>query len=166
VNFTAIVPAGWPSTCPGDPNACSIGLRVDYCKSSILFSGDATIAEEGVWDLQGDVTLLQVAHHGSDTSTGSDFLQRAQPKYAVISAGKPGEGTNATYCHPSAGVVTNLTTALGGAGSRTMRAFDSTQTCTTSTTTNWLDVPASDRLWLTARDGDVVLKTIGDGTFE
>jgi hypothetical protein len=28
-----------------------------------------------------------------------------------------------------------------------------------------VDEPASDRLWVTARDGDVVLTTTGDGEF-
>jgi hypothetical protein len=27
----------------------------------------------------------------------------------------------------------------------------------------WVDEPASDKLWMTARDGDVVLSTTGDG---
>jgi hypothetical protein len=29
----------------------------------------------------------------------------------------------------------------------------------------WVDEPASDKLWVTARDGDVVLTTTGNGTF-
>ena len=41
VTLTPIVPAAWPSACAGDPNACSIALRIDYCKSSVLFTGDA-----------------------------------------------------------------------------------------------------------------------------
>jgi hypothetical protein len=159
-----VVPTAWPSTCPNDQNACSIGLRVDYCKSSLLITGDAPIAEEAVYDPCGEVTLLQVGHHGSDTSTGKAFLQRIKPSYAVISAGKPGEGTNDTYCHPSSTTVQDLTAALGGSGAKTVRAFDAKATCTSGATA-WLDVPASDRLWVTARDGDVALTTTGDGTF-
>jgi competence protein ComEC len=165
LKLTAIAPTRWPSSCPGDPNACSIALRVDYCKSSILFTGDATTDEENAWDTQGQVTLLQVAHHGSETSTGTAFLQQAKPSYAVISAGKPGEGTNAGFCHPRSVVVDNLTAAMGGAGAQTIRAFDGTTSCSGGTGPGWIDVPASDHLWLTARDGDVTLTTIGDGTF-
>jgi competence protein ComEC len=153
LKLTAIVPTAWPSACPSDPNACSIGLRVDYYTSSVLITGDAPIVEEAAYDPHGDVTLLQVGHHGSDTSTGAAFLQRIKPAYAVISAGKPGEGTNDTYCHPSSTTVQDLTAAMGGAGGKTVRAFDANATCTSGATA-WLDVPASDRLWVTARDGD------------
>jgi hypothetical protein len=30
---------------------------------------------------------------------------------------------------------------------------------------DWIDVPTSDRLWATDREGDVVLATAGDGVF-
>ncbi|MBX3232956.1 MAG: MBL fold metallo-hydrolase [Labilithrix sp.] len=165
VRFTPILPSKWTAGCPRDPNECSIGLRVDYCKSSLLFTGDAPVEEEDAWDLRGEVTLLQVGHHGSETSTGPSFLERARPKYAVISAAKQNEGTNDGYCHPSAAVVEELTAAMGGPGAKTVRAFDATNTCVRGGTDNWRDVPASDSLWVTARDGDVVLRTIGDGTF-
>jgi competence protein ComEC len=164
LKFTPIVPSSWPSSCLSDQNACSIALRVDYCKSSVLFLGDTPILEEGIDDPRGAVTLLQVGHHGSVTSTGSAFLERVKPKYAVISAGKPDEGTNQTYCHPSSMTVQDLTAALGGPGAKTMRAYDASAVCKSGSTA-WLDVPANDRLWLTARDGDIALTTIGDGTF-
>lgn len=32
-------------------------------------------------------TLLKVGHHGSDTSSTPEFIQRVKPKYAVISCG-------------------------------------------------------------------------------
>jgi competence protein ComEC len=165
LRFTAIVPNQWTSGCSSDPNACSIALRVDYCKSSLLFTGDATTDEEEAWELEQQVTVLQVGHHGSKTSTGIGFLQRANPTYAVISAAKPGEGTNSGYCHPSSSTIENLTTAMGGAGAKTIRAFDVDASCIGVGDANWLDVPASDRLWLTARDGDVTLTTTGDGMF-
>ena len=97
-------PSGHP-TRASDPNACSIALRIDYCKSSALFTGDAPREEEEVLDTRGKVTVLQVGHHGSKTSTGDAFLQQTRPKYAVISAAKPSEGTNDGYCHPRAVVV-------------------------------------------------------------
>jgi hypothetical protein len=47
-----------------------------------------------------------------------------------------------------------------------IHAFPSSAGCSASTAgAQWVDEPASDRLWVTARDGDVVLTTIGNGTF-
>ncbi|MDQ3224815.1 MAG: MBL fold metallo-hydrolase [Gemmatimonadota bacterium] len=41
VSLAAVVPAEWPEDCSREPNECSIGLRIDYCASSVLFTGDA-----------------------------------------------------------------------------------------------------------------------------
>jgi competence protein ComEC len=164
VTLTPIVPDAWPSSCGRNANDCSVGLRIDYCESSILFVGDAERHAEAALDPGGPVTLLQVGHHGSDTSSSAAFLARTRPKYAVISSAKPGVGTNRTYCHPRRGAVERLTAALGGAGSSTLRAFDGAS-CRAATDADWRDVPASDRLWATARDGDVALTTRGDGEF-
>jgi competence protein ComEC len=164
VSMAAIVPRAWPSSCASDPNDCSIGLRIDFCSSSVLFTGDAEHGEEPMFDPGGPVTLLQVAHHGSDTSTTPGFLTKARPKYAVISAGKPGQGTNRDYCHPRAIVVERLSHLLGSANSQTLEAFDG-ERCDRAIPDDWVSVATSDRLWATERDGDVVLATGGDGTF-
>ncbi len=129
-----------------------------------MFTGDAEHDEEAALDPHGRVTLLQVAHHGSETSTTPGFLARTHPSYAVISAGKPGEGMNAAYCHPRAIIVKRLTALTGGPGTKTLRAFDG-DGCKGSQPSDWVDVPVSDRLWATERDADVVLATTGDGTF-
>jgi competence protein ComEC len=47
---------------------------------------------------------------------------------------------------------------------RTIRAFDGDR-CANATPADWIDVPASDHLWATERDGDVVLSTTGGGVF-
>jgi len=170
VKLTPIVPSPWPAACSSDPNACSIGLRIDYCKSSVLFTGDASSDEEAMLDTKGEVTLLQVGHHGAETSTSAAFVAKAKPKYAVISSGKPNEGTNDGYCHPRTVTVRRLTEAMGGPGSRTVKAFEGTcakvEAKAEAKAANWIDVPATDRLWATARDGDVMLRTAGDGVFE
>jgi competence protein ComEC len=165
LHLTAIVPSSWPSDCEADRNQCSILLRIDYRLSSVLFEGDAEFEEEGILDPHGPATLLQVGHHGSDTSSSAAFIAQVQPKYAVISSGKPFEGMNTTYCHPRASTVSSLTHALGGAGASTITAFNASVSCTSATSADWIHVPASDHLWATARDGDVVLTTSGDGTF-
>jgi competence protein ComEC len=164
VTITPILPPRWPASCAHDANECSIALRIDFGSSSVLFTGDAEHAEEATLDPHGPVTLLQVGHHGSDTSTTPGFLSRVKPKYAVISAGKPGEGVNREYCHPRAPIVRRLTRVIGGNVSRTVLAFDGLR-CDRATAADWIPVPASEKLWVTSRDGDIVLTTAGDGAF-
>jgi competence protein ComEC len=164
VTITPILPSKWPASCAHDANECSIALRIDYRSSSVLFTGDAEHAEEVTLDPHGPVTLLQVAHHGSDTSTTPRFLAKARPTYAVISAGRPGEGLNREYCHPRAPIVERLTKRLAGKASKTVLAFDGLR-CDRAVPSDWIAVPASENLWVTARDGDVVLTTTGDGAF-
>ena len=67
--------------------------------------------------------------------------------------------------HPRASTVQSLTQVLGGPGAKPINAFDAKVSCKQGTEANWIDVPASDHLWATQRDGDVVLSTTGDGTF-
>ena len=165
VALTPVLPAAWPGSCAEDANDCSIALRVDYCASSVLFTGDAEHEEERVLDPGGAVTLLQVAHHGSATSSSPAFLARARPRYAVISAGQPGEGKNHDYCHPRALVVRRLSRVLGGSSVKDLTSFDGDR-CDRAAPADWVPVAASDRLWATSRDGDVVLRTTGDGAFE
>jgi competence protein ComEC len=186
LKLTPVVPSSWPHSCAHDPNECSIALRIDFCSSSVFFAGDAEHDEEAMLDPLGRVTLLQVAHHGSETSTTPGFLAKARPRYAVISAGKPGEGRNRSYCHPRALIVQRLTRVLDlSRGERktldvshgerktldvshgerkTLDAFDG-ERCDGASASDWAAVPASDGLWATERDGDVVLTTTGDRVF-
>ena len=78
---------------------CQYRLSIRQCVS-ILCTGDAEALEEADLTISTPVRLLQVGHHGTKTSSSPAFLDRAKPKYAVISAGLAGEGTNRTYCHP------------------------------------------------------------------
>ena len=165
VHARAVVPHAWPKACARDANECSIGLRIDFGASSVLFTGDAEHEEEAMLDPLGPVTLLQVAHHGSETSTSPAFLSRVKPRYAVISAGKPGDGMNRDYCHPRALVVNRLSRVLGGAEGRGLESFDGAR-CDRATAADWVTVPSSEHLWATGRDGDVVLVTHGDGVYE
>ena len=87
-------------------NDKSIVVRIDYGETSFLFTGDAERTSEfmmvdaGV-DLKADV--LKVGHHGSATSTEREFLEKVQPKYAVISCGKDNK-----YGHPRPEVLKRL----------------------------------------------------------
>ena len=167
IRLEAVIPDEWPvSNCDNDPNDCSIGLKVTYCESSMLFTGDAEEHAEKEWPTS-DINLLQVGHHGSDTSSTQEFIDAVAPEYAVISSGKRDEGTNRTYCHPIKSTVDRLAAATDGAGSRTVEVYDaSVNRCKYQTPGDWKDVTISDRLWITSFDGEVTLGTRGDGTFE
>ena len=47
--------------------------------------------------------FLKVGHHGSNTSTGKELLEKVRPKYAIISAGKKNR-----YGHPTQETLTKL----------------------------------------------------------
>lgn len=84
-----------------DLNDTSIVLKMIYGTNKFLFTGDATTKVEKQIinkDLSSD--LLKVGHHGSYYSTSQDFLNKVNPKYAVISVGK-----NNTYNHPTQSVL-------------------------------------------------------------
>lgn len=164
LKLTPVVPDAWPVACDEAKgvNNCSIGLRVDYCETSILFTGDAEHEAERVLPI-APVTLLQVGHHGSRTSSTSSFLEAVSPSYAVISSGGKNEGTNATYCHPVLETIERLNLALGP-GEASLWAFAG-GSCKKQRPSDWREVKTSQNLFVTARDGHITLETNGDGTF-
>ena len=89
-----------------EANNNSLVVQLAYGKNRFLFMGDAEEkAEEDIikenYDLECDV--LKVGHHGSYTATGDNFLTKADPAYAVISAGKDN-----SYGHPHAATLAKL----------------------------------------------------------
>jgi competence protein ComEC len=71
-------------------NNNSLVLRLNYNEVSFLFAADIGLEAERVLIAQRanlKSTALKVAHHGSKTSTSSEFLSVANPKVAAISAG-------------------------------------------------------------------------------
>ena len=89
------------STAYTETNNYSVVIRAEYGETSVMFTGDAEIDSEDEmierYRLTGklDCDILKAGHHGSDTSSGQDFLNAVSPTYAVISVG---EGN--TYDHP------------------------------------------------------------------
>ena len=82
-----------------DANNYSCTIKVSYKDSTYIFTGDIEkLSEDEIlaknYDISADV--LKVAHHGSNTSTSQDFLNRVSPKIAVISC-----GAYNTYGHPN-----------------------------------------------------------------
>lgn len=84
-------------------NNTSIIAKLVFNQDSFLFTGDAyksvenKLLKEGM-DLQSDV--LKIGHHGSNTSTGEEFLREVLPEIAVISVGKEN-----AYGHPHPEVI-------------------------------------------------------------
>jgi competence protein ComEC len=81
-------------------NNHSAVLKLTYGETSFLFQGDAE--EESERDiLKGNVSdklkadVLKVGHHGSASSTSTEYLAKVNPNYAVIMVGKGND-----YGHP------------------------------------------------------------------
>lgn len=87
-------------------NNTSIVGKLIFGRTSFLLTGDA---EMEVWDelisrgvdLKADV--LKIAHHGSKNATSKNFLEKVQPKFAIISVGE-----NNSFGHPSRIILNHL----------------------------------------------------------
>ncbi len=90
-------------------NDDSLVLRVQFGRSSVLLEGDAEAPSERRM-LDGGriapVTLLKVGHHGSRTSTTSEFFAALAPRFAVVSVGKGNR-----FGHPRAEVISRFADA-------------------------------------------------------
>lgn len=89
-----------------DINNYSIAIKLKFGNNSFIFMGDAEDISEGEilakqLDLEADV--LKVGHHGSSSSTTQAFLNKVNPKYAVISVGKGND-----YGHPHKSTMDRL----------------------------------------------------------
>ncbi len=90
-----------------DTNDSSIVFRLDYGDNSFLFTGDATIPPQQALiydpDLDIDVDVLKVPHHGASTAYIKGFYDEVSPEYAVISCGRDNQ-----YDHPRQEVLDDL----------------------------------------------------------
>lgn len=87
-----------------DINDSSIVLKLRHGNNTFLLTGDATSNVEKTLlneDLKSDV--LKIAHHGSDYSTTDEFLNKVDPKYAVVSV-----GSKNSYGHPASSTLKKL----------------------------------------------------------
>lgn len=81
-----------PGELPADENEQSLVLRLSHPGGALLLAGDAgEEAEQAMLSARAPEQLrslaLKVGHHGSDTSSGKDFLAALRPALAVISVG-------------------------------------------------------------------------------
>jgi competence protein ComEC len=80
-------------------NNTSIIAKLVFGQNSFLFTGDIYKSIEkkllGLVKQQLDSDILKVAHHGSKTSSDSEFIKKVSPEFAVIQCGKDN-----SYGHP------------------------------------------------------------------
>ena len=96
-----------PLPLTGDQNRNSAVLHASCGQVDLLLAGDATTDSESSMIGAGvlsAVEILKVGHHGSNTSTGADFLAVVAPEEAVISVG-------VGYGHPDDEMLARLTDA-------------------------------------------------------
>jgi len=90
----------------GSANENSVVLQFSFKRFTALLTGDLEKSGELAVlsqpiNLHGQ--LLKVGHHGSRFGTSDDFLNRAQPRWAVVSVGR-----NNSFGHPSPQVLARL----------------------------------------------------------
>ena len=72
-------------------NNNSVVMRLEYGNESFVFTGDAEKEAENDIIKNGfnlNASVLKVGHHGSNTSTTKNFLEKVNPKVSIISVGK------------------------------------------------------------------------------
>lgn len=88
-------------------NNCSIVTRFYYNGHGVLLTGDIEAVVENamtkIFKSGLDSTYLKVSHHGSKSSSSAKFLERVQPRVAVISVGRDND-----YGHPHKEVLDRL----------------------------------------------------------
>ncbi len=84
-------------------NNYSVVTELTHGNNRFLFPGDAESESEAEMLRNGvleDIDVLKAGHHGSQTSSGGDFLETVRPEYAVVSC-----GAGNSYNHPSGKVM-------------------------------------------------------------
>jgi competence protein ComEC len=103
-DFTITLLGAFPD--PTNENNRSVFAMAEIDGIKFLFTGDAEIGAEALLlnqRLNLDCDVLKVAHHGSESSTHTEFLDATTPDYAVISVGE-----NNDYGHPNTSTIYSL----------------------------------------------------------
>lgn len=104
VRLTVLHPPENAKVDGSEANDASVVLLVAWREFEALLTGDAyTNVERAIMERVGDVDVLKVGHHGSETSTDPDFLATIRPELAVISVGRRNR-----YGHPAPVVLHRL----------------------------------------------------------
>ena len=85
-------------------------IYTEFNNYKFLLMGDASIkTEENIlkkYNLE-KIDVLKVGHHGSNTSSSKEFINKINPKYSIISVGQ-----NNRYGHPNKEVLENLNNSI------------------------------------------------------
>ena len=81
-------------------NNYSAVLKLTYLDNTFLFMGDAETLSEDEITYYVDAEVIKVGHHGSDSSSGIEFVRKVSPEYAIIMVG---EGNS--YNHPYQSII-------------------------------------------------------------
>ncbi len=136
---------------PADENTMGIAMTLSYKGFRMLLEADLTGGggeppydtpdiETLLAPLVGDIDVLKVAHHGSNTGTNQTFLDATTPEVAIISVG---DGND--YFHPHESVIERLIES-GAVVYQTERG--------------WLDLEGP-----IVANGDVTIEVDGDGGY-
>jgi competence protein ComEC len=119
VRFIILPPDPTTDPCPTRENDNSVLVRLEYGQFSMLFTGDAEIAERG-WLVtnhaaQLDADVLKASHHGGNNGvldaagSATAWLNAVTPRVVVISA-----GVHRNHRHPMPNAVTAYVLATDG----------------------------------------------------
>ncbi len=84
-------------------NNLSLVIKAYYGGRSILFTGDIEKEVEEKLDERIKSDILKVPHHGANTSSTAEFIDKVKPKIALI-----GVAENNTYGHPNKSVIDRI----------------------------------------------------------
>lgn len=88
-------------------NNASVGIRITYGSSTLLFTGDAEIEQEHRILAAGqniEAGVYQAGHHGSKTSNTPPLLYAVKPEIVVVQSGRDNR-----YKHPHNETLDNFT---------------------------------------------------------
>ena len=77
-----------PSGDDDNLNNISLVLYFTVGKRSFLFMGDMEDKEKDIINYNIKVDYLKIGHHGSKTSSSSEFVRAVSPEYAIVSVGE------------------------------------------------------------------------------
>ena len=146
-----------------DLNNHSLVIRIDFGKSSFIFTGDlefhsiAKLLKQNKAALDTDV--YQVGHHGSDNATTKALLDAITPDYSIISMSsvdfREGAHNAFAYGHPRLKVIKLLNDENKKAKSRSIPAATGQR--------SFVNYKISSHIYATGWDGDVILKAHKNG---
>lgn len=166
---------GWSHKEFDNKNNHSLVIRVDFGEASYLFTGDLEddaiehLIEFYGEDVDGslDVDVYQVGHHGSHNGTTSNLLEAMTPEIAVFSVGSWDFGkedrkmfSTYSYGHPRIDVLDDLKLAIR------KRRSTSVVIKAASKAKDFEDYKITKKIYATAWDGNIRIRTKKDGTFK